>query len=168
MTNTVVQEAPRLPGCGNYRRAEFSSDMAYRYSLLDVWDGVLPRLDFIMLNPSTADAMQDDPTVRRCLGFARSLDYGSLLVLNIFAHRATDPQALRTCIDPVGPLNDQFLCEEAAHCSLVIGAWGVHGALNDRAEAVEKMLHADLHCLAITKSGFPAHPLSICPPTTSP
>lgn len=81
----------------------FSPCRTYRYSLVHEWDRDLPRVAFIMLNPSTADENALDPTLRRCLGFARSWGYGSFEIGNVFAFRATDPKAMKAAADPFGP-----------------------------------------------------------------
>ena len=83
----------------------------YRYSLWREWDANAPRVAFVMLNPSRADANTDDPTLRRCLGFARSWGCGSIEVVNLFAYRASRPDILRVVLDPVGPENDRYLQE---------------------------------------------------------
>ncbi len=91
--------------------AAFDSTGTYRYALWREWDASAPRLGFVLLNPSTADAENDDPTLRRCMGFARAWGYGSLQIVNLFAYRATVPDALRWVADAVGPENDRHICE---------------------------------------------------------
>lgn len=113
---------------------------------------------FIGLNPSTADEVQDDPTVRRCIRYAQSWGYGALCMANIFAYRATDPRIMMEAADPVGPDNDYQLVELAARASVIIAAWGVHGTFQGRGDAVRSML-PNLHYLRLTKDGSPAHPL---------
>jgi hypothetical protein len=125
---------------------------------------------FIMLNPSTADAEQDDPTIRRCMGFAKSWTCGTLIVLNLFAYRATNPADMRSAVDPVGPdnhkhfkhwLGDTFDRLEGRR-DLVVCAWGAHGAHRDQDKTVMGWLrnwHAEPQCLGVTKSGQPKHPL---------
>ncbi len=140
--------------------AMFSADRAYRYVLTRRWgDG--PVMTFIGLNPSTADADTDDPTVRRLVGFARREDCGSVCVVNLFALRATDPRALRASPDPVGPGNDAFL-RERTQAAYVVAAWGAHGALDGRAAEVRALLaDVPLLCFARTASGEPRHPLYV-------
>jgi hypothetical protein len=140
--------------------AAFSRDRRYRYRLWRRWDRSRPPVAFCMLNPSTADARRDDPTIRRCIGFARDWGYGGIEVVNIFALRATDPRDLRSARDPVGPRNDAFILRAAAGSPVVI-AWGVHGALRDRASATLKLFGARSRLLALgrTRSGAPRHPL---------
>ncbi|MFC7231619.1 DUF1643 domain-containing protein [Saliphagus sp. GCM10025308] len=139
--------------------AVFSDDSVYRYRLWRTWDTSKPTLAFLMLNPSTADATEDDPTIRRCLGFAKEWDYGSLAVVNLFALRSPDPAALREHADPVGPENDdhlQAVCEEV---ETVVAAWGANGSLQGRASEVARLLEGNLHALDTTKNGHPVHPL---------
>lgn len=113
---------------------------------------------FIGLNPSTADEVNNDPTVRRCIGYARDWGYDALCMTNIFAYRATDPQVMKSMADPIGPDNDRALRKMSRSAGIVIAAWGTHGAFAGRHQAVLKML-PNLHCLRLTKDGFPAHPL---------
>jgi hypothetical protein len=140
--------------------AAFSRDGRYRYRLWRRWDRSRPAIAFCMLNPSTADARRDDPTIRRCIGFAREWGYGGIEVVNIFALRATDPRRLRSSRDPVGPRNDAFMLRAAARSPVVI-AWGVHGALRDRGTEALKLFGAGSRLLALgrTRSGAPRHPL---------
>jgi hypothetical protein len=134
----------------------------YRYKLWRFWDDRLPACAFIMLNPSVADASIDDPTIRRVVGYARGWDYGSVTVANLFALRSTDPAAMKSAADPVGPLNDRHIVEVARSSALVVAAWGAHPGIEGRARDVRRML-ADagvtLYCLALTKGGHPGHPL---------
>lgn len=140
--------------------AVFSSCETYRYVLSRSWAMTLPDVCFIMLNPSTADHAVDDPTIRRCLDFARQWGYGSLQVVNLFALRATDPQALRQVTDPVGPANDQAIVEAARTADRVVVAWGVHGSWRQRDATVCRLLEGTpLYHLGLTKDGQPKHPL---------
>lgn len=135
---------------------------AYRYLLQRFWDARLETLNFVMLNPSTADAKLDDPTIRRCLGFARALGFGSLEVTNLFALRSTDPKALRCHIDPVGPENDEQIVSSARVCQMTVCAWGNHGAYLNRGSRVLDLLRKagiKPHALRVGKTGAPAHPL---------
>ena len=140
----------------------------FRYTLTREWDDDKPSVTFIMLNPSTADADQDDPTIRRCIGFAKSWGYGSLTVVNLFAWRATDPRQLVT-MDRIGPDNDDWIRRMCAThgTQLVVCAWGIHGALFDRGESVRGVLcFRDVHHLGLTKGGHPRHPLYLKGDTT--
>lgn len=142
--------------------AVFDPTRTYRYQLWRHIGQSHRRVCWIMLNPSTADEAQDDPTIRRCIGFGRAWGFGSLVVVNLFALRSTDPRALRGHADPVGPDNDRAIVASARDASLVVAAWGVHGALGGRDAHVAELLasvRVDVHCLAMTKSGAPVHPL---------
>jgi len=121
-----------------------------------------------MLNPSTADAFQLDPTNRRCVGFAQAWGYGALVTTNIFAFRSTNPAGLRTTNDAVGPENDEVIVNAAQNADLVIAAWGTHGELQNRGNAVREMLGeagVELHALKLTKAGHPGHPLYVAADT---
>ena len=139
--------------------ASFDPGGRYRYLLWRSWDPSRPRVAFIMLNPSTADAMRDDPTIRRCLGFARSWGFGSLEVANLFAYRATHPSLLSAVADPVGPENDRYLLGVGQRGQLVVAAWGNVGSLMNRAQTVSGLLTCLLYCLGTTTRGQPRHPL---------
>jgi hypothetical protein len=142
--------------------ATFSPDRAYRYALTRQWDSTVPPAVFVMLNPSTADAASTDPTVTRCAGFARRENYGGLVIVNLFALRATDPRELRGHPDPVGPGNDWFIREHCAPGRMVIAAWGTHGRLLGRDRAVLALLRearAAALCFGVTAGGMPRHPL---------
>jgi hypothetical protein len=141
--------------------ATFSADRVYRYALTRQWDSSPPAV-FVMLNPSTADAVRTDPTVTRCLGFARRENCGGLVIVNLFALRATDPRELRGHPDPVGPGNDRFIREHCAAGRLVIAAWGAHGRLGDRDRAVLALLREariGVRSFGVTTGGMPRHPL---------
>jgi len=138
--------------------AIFSDDRVYRYVLTRSWDTGKPKCMFIGLNPSTADEIDNDPTVRRCINFARDLDYGTLVMMNIFGLRSTDPKVLYHSIDPVGPDNDYWLRTKKDEVNMVIAAWGNHGRLNQRSVHVITMIH-EFHVLGITKLLEPKHPL---------
>ncbi|PWE48893.1 hypothetical protein DEM26_15720 [Thioclava sp. NG1] len=148
--------------------AVYSDCENYRYLLTRVWDDSKPRALFIMLNPSTATEVQNDPTVERCERRARALGFGAFRVTNIFAYRATDPKVMRAQEDPVGPENDASIRESLDWASgpedRIICAWGAHGAHLQRGAAVEDLLRASgraLHHLGLTKAGAPRHPLYI-------
>ena len=144
--------------------ATFSPDRVYRYLLTRTW-GAGPTAAWIMLNPSTADAFADDPTIRRCVAFSRREGCGSLIVTNLYSLRATDPAALLDHPDPVGPLGDQYLTAPARlHAGLVIAAWGTGGASGGRGSSAAALLRdigVQLHCLGTTKDGHPKHPLYV-------
>jgi hypothetical protein len=138
--------------------ATFSLDRAYRYMLTRRW-GPGPVLTWIMLNPSTADALKDDPTIRACIKFARRDGYGGIVVVNLFALRSPHPGVLAAHTSPVGPLNNAVI---SAVCGReAAAAWGAGGSLLGRDKAVAGMLAGtDLRCLGLTKDGFPKHPLA--------
>lgn len=127
------------------------------------------RILFVMLNPSTANATHNDPTLRRCLGFASDWGFGSLELCNLFAYRATEPAILKRVRDPVGPDNDSYICTAAKRANAIIVAWGTRGTLLGRAEQVTKLLARtqSLLCLGVTKDGAPRHPLYV-PRTVTP
>lgn len=165
MSDLVVDEA-----VGDWGRASatFSIDRTYRYELTRVWgeEGAsAPRLvNFVMLNPSTADAFVLDPTNRRCVGFARDWGFDGFVTTNVFALRSTDPAGLRTVDDPVGSDNDTAIVRVATAADLVVAAWGVHATLGGREAAVVDLLAAagvELHALRVTKQGHPGHPLYV-------
>lgn len=145
--------------------ASISIDGLYRWAL----HRELPTLIgngavlFIMLNPSTADANQDDPTIRRCLGYASSWGYSDLYVANLYAYRATNPASLNDAADPIGDMNDRYIDALADYADLIVVAWGANvGPVADRAEAVTRRLLADGHdlqALALAANGQPRHPL---------
>ena len=148
--------------------AVYSDCEAYRYLLTRVWDDALPRALFVMLNPSTATEVQNDPTVERCERRARALGFGAFRVTNIFAYRATDPRAMRAMADPVGPENDAAILGSldwaGGPADRIVCAWGTHGAHLGRGAAVERLLREsgrDLHHLGLTAAGAPKHPLYI-------
>ncbi|MGB3244315.1 MAG: DUF1643 domain-containing protein [Sulfitobacter sp.] len=142
--------------------AVFSDCEKYRYSLTRIWDRTAPRVLVVMLNPSTADEMRNDPTVERCEQRARRLGYGAFQVTNIFAFRATDPRDMRAAQDPVGPENDGVLLDGTVWADHIIAAWGVHGAHLDRGMEVADALAqtgVPLFHLGLSKAGHPRHPL---------
>ena len=117
-----------------------------------------------MLNPSTADAFQLDPTNRRCVGFAQAWGFGALVTTNIFAFRSTNPAGLRTTNDAIGPDNDEVIVTAAQNADLVIAAWGTHGELQGRSGVVRGLLReagVSPHVLRLTKAGHPGHPLYV-------
>lgn len=149
--------------------ALFSECRTYRYVLTrDTqvplrW--VRPML-FIMLNPSTADATKNDPTIHRCIYFAERFGATSLTVVNLFALRATDPRKLKKHKDPVGPENDAFVqseIERHSRSGVVVAAWGANPMAKFRGSEIIDMNaeHARILCLGVTKSGAPRHPLYV-------
>lgn len=128
----------------------------YRYSLTRVWDASRPMATFVLLNPSTADEKELDPTLRRCVSFAKAFGFGSMKILNLYAYRTKDPKVMLAAADPVGPLNDQEL---AAATGTVIAGWGTN-AQPARVKHALTLL-PQLHALSVTKGGHPGHPLYV-------
>ena len=144
--------------------AIYSDCERYRYALTRVWKFEASRLVFVMLNPSTATEVQNDPTVERCERRARTLGFGSLQVTNIFAWRDTDPKKMRTAKDPIGPDNDKTIMEACSWGDQIIAAWGTHGAHLGRGVQVKQILRSSdkpVFHLGISKGGHPKHPLYI-------
>ena len=145
-----------------YTRSEAMMWGNYRWFLKRYWEN-RKALVFIGLNPSTADAKRDDPTIRRCVSFARRDGYGGIIMLNLFAYRATDPKVLSAVDDPVGEQNDQTIRDLCKNRTVVL-AWGneSNAFVRERAAAVIKMLYPpSLICLGKTKNGSPRHPLYV-------
>jgi len=142
--------------------AAFSACRRWRTLLWRRWDGTRPVANFLMLNPSTADERVLDPTCTRAQDYARRWGYGALLVTNVFAWRATDPQQLRRAPDPVGRGNDAAILRAARRAAIVVCAWGNHGAYLGRSDEVRALLRRAgiaLHVLRLNANGEPAHPL---------
>jgi hypothetical protein len=136
----------------------------YRYLLRRVWDHAKPRALFIMLNPSTADAKVDDPTIRSCVRLARGLGYGSIEVVNIFGWRATDPAELPKQPDPIGPMNERIVVAAIGRCDVVICAWGANAMAARKSNFICGLIRPYRpvpYCLGTTKSGSPRHPLYV-------
>lgn len=164
----MPQRASERPIRAEETNARLSTDTLYRYELSRWWgpgDGVL----WVMLNPSTADATVDDPTIRRCRGFSQAWGFGGLVVVNLYALRCTRPVHLLDHPDPVGPDNERTIKVwlEARNLPLVVCAWGdgarrlselvadqAGGVLEWAAEAGRT-----LRCLGTTREGEPRHPL---------
>ena len=134
---------------------------SYRYCLWREWEDRSPRyVAFIGLNPSTADAVNDDPTIRRCIGFATRWGYSSMCMINLFAFRATKPADLRKSEDPIGSANDDFLRELSKSADLVVSCWGNHGSILGRQQNVVRFIGISC-CLGVTNQGQPKHPLYV-------
>ncbi len=147
-----------------WSEAIYSKCETYRYALTRVWAAEKPRLAFIMLNPSKADELRNDPTVERCERRARKMGYGAMRVVNLFAYRATQPSDLKAAAKPEGPANTQLLLEAADWADCALCAWGVHGAHRDQAGKIEEVLRDAGHPLfhiGLTKEGHPRHPLYV-------
>ena len=138
--------------------AVFSDCRKYRYALWRIWDGNKSLAMIIGLNPSTADETLNDPTITRCINFARSWEYGGVLVANLFGFRATSPNELRAYHEPVGKENDLWIHKIAKEAVIKVAAWGNYGKFLNRSEKILASLD-QLHCIQMNKSGEPAHPL---------
>lgn len=156
-----AEECPgEPPSDGIERSAVFSDCEVYRYTLERVWDPSLPRILFVLLNPSTADAVNDDPTNRRGIGFAKAWGFGSCIFVNLFAFRSPDPKVMKAADDPVGEKNDAHILDQASRADRVVAAWGTHGnhQLRD-SEVLDLLEGVGLYHLGLTKDGHPKHPL---------
>lgn len=144
------------------RTASLSECGQFRYRLGRAWGEGLTLL-FVMLNPSTADADQDDQTIRKCVRYAQAHGYEALQVVNLFAYRATSPRDLRDAGWPVGPDNDWHISEAAARADGICLAWGTFASRTPRAGQVLRLLRGStntlLECLHVTQDGHPSHPL---------
>ncbi|MDR0576996.1 MAG: DUF1643 domain-containing protein [Candidatus Accumulibacter sp.] len=150
--NPYLESNARISTCGTYR-----------YLLSRVW-GDAPPAVFIMLNPSTADAVKNDPTIDRCERRGRKMGHGGLIVANLFALRSADPAKLFRHPDPVGPGNDAAILEAVANAGIVICAWGRAGKWQGRDAAVLALLRGagvEPRALSFNKNGTPRHPLYV-------
>lgn len=140
--------------------AEFSECRKYRYVLWRRWgwSGYAQQVMFIGLNPSTADETEDDPTIRRCIGFAKSWGYAGLLMMNAYAFRATNPREMKRQIDPVGPGNDEAFGYRRTQVGLIVACWGSHCS-ESRERQVCDAVGKPIQCFGLTKAGRPKHPL---------
>jgi hypothetical protein len=146
------------------RDAQISPCGAYRYDLWRRWEPGGPVLLWILLNPSSADADRDDPTMVRCIRFAARWDYGAMRVVNLFGLRATEPRDLYTAEDPVGLHNDAIIAEALQAADRLICAWGNHGQLYGRGLTVRDILRRNMcepRILGLTRLGEPMHPLYV-------
>lgn len=154
LTTFAFQSGATISDCG-----------LYRYHLWRVWDDELPTLVFVMLNPSLADEQSDDPTIRRCIGFAKRDGFGGISVKNLFALRATDPKRLLHAVNPFGPDNESHLlaCRNLCTSSRVVAAWGkIPGDETMRMRAnlsIYIVRKLEPYCLGKNKDGSPKHPL---------
>lgn len=146
--------------------AVFSPCRKYRYLLSRTWDESKGYVVFVGLNPSTADETMDDPTIRRCMGFAKAWGMGGIVMVNLFAYRATDPRDMKNAEDPVGPENDKWLKKMGKYTHTVVAAWGTHGTFQSRNITVREIFnylefwgYIHFTCLGLTKDGHPKHPL---------
>lgn len=138
--------------------AYFSTCRKYRYALWRTWDSSKPYVMFVALNPSTADETTDDPTLSRCIRYAKLWGFGGVCMANLFAFRATDPKEMKVVENPIGENNDNWLLTLAKEAGLVVAAWGNDGSYLNRSKKVFELL-PNMRCLKMNKSGEPAHPL---------
>jgi hypothetical protein len=149
------------------RSTIFSGDRVYRYTLWREWDSALPFVQFIGLNPSTADESQDDPTIRRCIAFSKLWGFGSLCMTNLFAFRATDPTEMKSAKEPIGLDNDVHLRKVAHEAGIIVAAWGAGGGFMGRGIVVKGFINelrkglklSALKAIRILPGGLPQHPL---------
>lgn len=141
-----------------HKGAVLSDDGVYRYVLSRIWDDAKDKVMFIALNPSTADALNDDPTIGRMIGYAKLWGYGGMYVCNLFAYRATDPKDMKSAENPIGNQNDTFIQQYAAKSDKVIFCWGTHGSYLNRDKDMLKLIDNPC-CIELSKHGHPKHPL---------
>ena len=139
--------------------AVFDTARQYRYMLWRQWNETDQMVAFVMLNPSTADAIVSDPTLRRCIGYATQWGFGGVYIVNLFAYRATDPERLSTADDPVGADNNHYILNTTAAAAVTVAACGNGGTLHGRDQAVIELIQCPLYAIGETKPGNPWHPL---------
>jgi hypothetical protein len=155
MTTLFMDEKQKL-----HSGARFSLCERYRYKLWRIWEPGSKLVAFVGLNPSTADDVRDDPTVRRCIRFARRWGMGGMYMLNIFGLRSTDPKALYAADDPEGDGNEDAIRKTLRHVEFAVACWGSHGAHLDQGQYVRnKILTGRVRCFGLTQGGQPKHPL---------
>lgn len=143
-----------------YSGATFSLCGRYRYKLWRNWGDQKRVVAFCGLNPSTADHQQNDPTVTRCINYAKSWGYSGMYMLNLFAWRDTDPKAMKAAPEPIGAENNRIILEVAKSVDKLVCAWGTHGSHQGRDKVVMELLRdVNLYALRVTKGGHPQHPL---------
>jgi hypothetical protein len=151
-----------MPTAASTAGATFSACRRWRTLLWRRWDEGKPAANFLMLNPSTADETVLDPTCSRARDYAERWGFGTLLVTNVFAWRATDPGEMKAAEDPVGKGNDAAILRAARQSRIVVCAWGNHGAYLERSARVKRHLEKAgiaLYALRLNANGEPAHPL---------
>lgn len=144
----MIKEAV-ISQCGNYR-----------YSLTRIWDEGLSICNFIMLNPSTANAQTDDPTIRKVVAYAKKWGFGGIMVTNLFAIRSSNRSRILYTADPIGPENDNYISTTARSYDPVICAWGTYGCYKNRSKVVINMLQnvgVKLYKIELCKNGEPGH-----------
>lgn len=163
---------------GMKRVTQFSEDRLYRYTLWREWaiedllckaerSAEVPAHHYLMvigLNPSTADETKDDPTIRKCIGFAKRWGFGALCMTNLFAWRATKPKDMKMAPDPVGIDNNLHLVSCAHGAGMILAAWGKDGNLNNRCDEIFRDVltpNFEVYCLKKNNDGSPIHPLYV-------
>jgi len=154
----MITRRHEIDGC--HSRAVYSDCETYRYELTRRWGDGGTCL-WIMLNPSTATELKNDPTIERCERRTCAMGFGAMTIANLFAFRATKPADLALATDPVGPGNDDVLKHLSDISDLTICGWGVHGTLHHRQRTIPNSLSGPLHALGTTKAGQPRHPLYV-------
>ncbi len=142
------------------RSADFSPCRTWRYTLKRVWDDSKPIVLFILLNPSTADEVHDDPTNRRGIGYAMDWDFGGVTFCNLFAVRTPDPKMMKRAKDPIGPKNDYWIAKQAKVSKQIVLAWGANGDFMDRdldVRIVLRKVKRLVWCMGCTRQGHPKH-----------
>ena len=142
------------------KKAIISKDKIYRYKLSRMWDSTKPTILFIGLNPSIANENVDDPTITRCINFAKDWGYGTLLMANLFAFRSTYPKDIYLIDDPIGKDNDHYLLECVTQSDLIVACWGNNGTYMNREKVITELV-PNLYCLQKNKNGTPHHPLRL-------
>ena len=163
---------PPAISSGTLSGATFSKDRRYRYRLWRCWGDPELRCVFAGLNPSTADEITDDPTIRKCIGFAKRWGFGAIDVVNLFAFRSTEPAGLLAVEDPVGRRNGYHVTLAFRDAKRIVWAWGSHGPRLQRlllsaslsVRAVERTCEVGM--LGFTRDGSPRHPLMLAYSTT--
>jgi hypothetical protein len=146
--------------------AIFDATGLYRYTLWREWDRTRSRVAIIMLNPSVANETQNDPTIRRCIAFARSWGHGSVEIVNLFAYRTSYSKELLNATEPIGIDNDKYVLQASNRSRRLVLAWGNWGYVRNRAGQVCNLLaEIEVHCLGLTRTGQPRHPLYLAKDT---
>ncbi len=149
---------------GTRSRAVYSSCETYRYLLERAWDPAARRITFVMLNPSTASELRNDPTIERCERRSRAMGFGAFRIVNLFAFRATAPADLRRASAPEGPANGMVIDAAVQWSDMTLAAWGTHGDFRGQGPRTAEHLRAaggELYHLGLTKHGHPRHPLYV-------
>ena len=141
--------------------AVISKCQNYRYALWRTWDSSKPIITFVGLNPSTADHECDDPTIKRCINFAKSWGAGGIYMVNLFAYRATRPEDMIQQDDPIGAENDHYLQVVLEKSEKIIACWGNWGIHQSRSDRVKNLLLEKLYYFELNKTGEPKHPLYV-------